>query len=146
MVLIFPVKSLPHPARPGKLRIPDAGIVQGGCTAIGVNPANVDPLYREEKGGKFKARGLSVPGGPAPIEDRLGDSDIWVHPSLPFVAADIPDGFSFGNGVTCSGIAPTAGPLAGQVVSCGWIVVDDMDGPGAKGKANQLMALFNTLA
>ena len=141
-VLIFPVKSKPHPDNPRKLRIPDAGVVQRGLTLLGCKCKNDDLLYREQKGGKFKARGLPVVDQPAPIEDRLGDSQVWIHPSLPFTVADIVDGWSFGNGVTCGGISIKSGLLAGQVAPCGWIVVDDIDLATVKGKATQIQKLF----
>ena len=144
-VLIFPVKSVPHPDNPKKLRIPDAGVVQRGLAALGHTPKNNDPLYREGKGGKFKARGLALAGQPAPIEDRLGAANIWVHPSLPFTAADIADEWSFGNGVTCGGIGIKSGPLAGQTVPCAWVVVDDADEQAVKSKVTQIQQLFQVV-
>ena len=147
MILIFPVRSIPHPDRPGKVKIPDAGIVQRGLSALGCKCKNDDPLYRETKESRLKSRALVLFAGSRadPIEVRLGAATIWVHPSLGFTKDQIRDNWSFGNGVTCGGISIQSGPLAGQVVPCAWIVVDDADGPAVLAKAAQIGQLFQVV-
>ena len=67
-----------------------------------------------------------------------GSSLIIVDSSLPFKAADVEEDFSFGNGTTIGAVKLKTG----QLVECGWIVVDHADKTKVDAKLTNLKNIF----
>ena len=124
-VFIFPIDVIKLIS--GQL---DAGIVEKKVKALGIKPKNDDHTYREAKNGVYKLTGNT--------EVREDDPIIVVDPDLGFTPDDIPDWWSFGNGITIGAITLKDG----RTVPCGWIVVDHAEKDKIKKVKDKLKRIF----
>jgi hypothetical protein len=131
----------------------DAGKCEEKVKALGLQPKNVDPTYREEArkvkrlhhklGDEAPANWVQlyfqgrIP--PSQIEEVEEDqSIIIVDPELGFKAEDIAGDFSFGNGTTIGGVRLKDG----RWIPCGFVVFSHEDRKKADTVIDKLKDIF----
>jgi len=131
----------------------DAGICESKIKALGLQPMNADPTYREEARKVKRLRhklGSNAPPNwvqeymhgriPPDLVEEVDEEDsiIIVDPELGFKAEDIADDFSFGNGTTIGGVRLKDG----RWVPCGFVVFDHRDRGRVNAVRDRLKNIF----